>query len=101
MARGLRELQKHRSNALGAITAGFGHFFRRGLEGRMAFRRRLHANVVQACAFVERFGVESPASAVALAGLEEKNFFARRLELVRHRLYKRGFLRNMSLFAFA
>mgnify|MGYP003323262380 CR=1 FL=1 len=34
-------------------------------------------------------------------GLRElQNFFARRLELVRHRLYKHGFLRNMSLFAF-
>lgn len=93
--------RQHRSNALGATTAGFGHFFRRGLEGRMAFRRRLHANVVQARAFVERFGAESPASAVALAELEGKDFFARRLELMRHRLYKHGFPRNMSLLAFA
>lgn len=35
-------------------------------------------------------------------GLRElQNFFAWRLELVRHRLYKHGFLRNMSLLAFA
>lgn len=93
--------RQHRSNALGATTAGCGHFFRRAIEGSMAFRRRLHANVVQARAFVERFGAESPACAVALARLEEKNFFARRMELVRHRLYKHGFLRNMSLLAFA
>ena len=92
--------RQHRSNALGATTAGFGHFLRRAIEGPMAFRRRLHANVVQARAFVERFGVESPASAVALAELEGKNFFARRLELVRHRLYKHGFMRNMSLLSF-
>ena len=92
--------RQHQANVLGATTAGFGHFLRRAIEGPMAFRRRLHANVVQARAFVERFGVESPASAVALAELEGKNFFARRMELLRHRLYKHGFLRNMSLFAF-
>ena len=101
MARGLRELQKHQANVLGATTAGFGHFLRRAIEGPMAFRRRLQENVVQARAFVERFGVESPASAVALAGLDGKNFFARRMELVRHRLYKHGLLRNMPLLAFA
>ena len=91
--------RQHWSNVLGATTAGCGHFLRRAIEGPMAFRRRLHANVVQARAFVERFGVESPVSAVALAGLDGKNSFARRMELVRHCLYKHGFLRNMSLFA--
>ena len=59
------------------------------------------ANVAQARAFVERFGADAPASAVALAGLGGKNSFARRVGLVRHRLYKHGFLRNMSLLAFA
>ena len=93
--------RQHQANALGATAAGFGHFVRRALEGRRAFRGRLQANVVQARAFVERFGAESPASAVALADLDGKNFFARRLELMRHRLYKHGLLRNMSLLAFA
>lgn len=93
--------RQHRSNALGATTAGCGHFLRRAIEGPMAFRWRLQANVVQARAFVERFGAESPVSVIALAGLDEKKFFARRTELVRHRLYKHGFLRNLSLFAFA
>ena len=93
--------RQHQVNVLGATTAGFGHFLRRAIEGPKAFRRRLQANVVQARAFVGRFGAESPASAVALADLDGKNFFARRLELMRHRLYKHGFPRNMSLLAFA
>ena len=93
--------RQHRSNVLGATTAGFGHFLRRAVEGPKAFRRRLQANVAQARAFVERFGADAPASAVALAGLGGKNPFARRVGLVRHRLYKHGFLRNMSLLAFA
>lgn len=93
--------RQHQANVLGATTAGFGHFVRRAVEGPMAFRRRLQANVVQARAFVERFGAESPTSAVALTGLDGKNFFVRRMELVRHRLYKHGFLRNTSLLAFA
>ena len=97
----LYDYRQHPANALGATTAGFGHFLRRAIEGPMAFRRRLQENVVQARAFVERFGVESPASAVALAGLDGRNFFSRRMELVRHRLYKHGFLRNTSLLAFA
>lgn len=93
--------RQHRSNVLGATTAGVGHFLRRALEGRAAFRRRLQENITQACAFVERFGAESPASAVALAELRSKPFFVRRVELLRYRLLKHGFLRNLSLFALA
>lgn len=91
--------RQHQANVLGATSAGCRHFLRRAIEGRTVFRERLRANIRQARAFVERFGAESPDSAVALAQLDKKSFFARRVDLVRHRLYKHGVLRNLALFA--
>lgn len=93
--------RQHQANVLGATTAGLRLFLRRAMEGRLAFRSRLQANIAQARAFAERFGAEAPACVVALAGMSEKPFFARRLEILRHRLYKHGLLRNLSLLAFA
>ena len=93
--------RQHGENVLGATDCGSRHFLKRALEGVSAFRSRLAANAAEAAAFVERFGGESPESAMALATLPTCGWLERRIRLVRHRLFKHGFLRNLSLLLFA
>ena len=93
--------RQHGGNVLGATDVGMRHFGKRALEGVTAFRARLTANAAEAAAFVERFGDESPGSAVALAALQDCGWLERRLRIARHRLFKHGLLRNASLLLFA
>ena len=93
--------RQHSRNTVGATTAGWLHFARRGMEGVGAFRARLGQNVAQAQAFVSRFGDEAPASAVALAHFGEMSAYERRRAMIRHSLFKQGALRNLALTAFA
>jgi len=93
--------RQHGENVLGATDCGSRHFLKRALEGVSAFRSRLAANAAEAAAFVERFGGESPGSAMALATLPACGWLERRIRIVRHRLFKQGFLRNLSLLLFA
>ena len=93
--------RQHGGNVLGSTDVGILHFGRRAREGVAAFKARLTANAAEAAAFVERFGDESPDSAVALAALQDCGWLERRLSIVRHRLFKHGLLRNVSLLLFA
>ena len=93
--------RQHGANALGATAAGVRHAVRRGCEGAGAFRKRLQASVLQARAFVERFGSGAPASARALACFPEMSFLGRRRAILRNRLFKQGLLRNLVLLTFA
>lgn len=93
--------RQHGENVLGATDYGSRHFLKRALEGVSAFRSRLAANAAEAAAFVECFGGESPDAAIALATLPTCGWLERRIRIVRHRLFKHGFLRNLSLLLFA
>ena len=93
--------RQHGENVIGATDCGSRHFLKRALEGVSAFRSRLAANAAEASAFVERFGGESPDPAMALATLTTCGWLERRIRIVRHRLFKHGFLRNLSLLLFS
>lgn len=93
--------RQHGSNVLGSTDVGMRHFGKKAREGVAAFRARLAANAAEAAAFVERFGDESPDSARALATLMDCGWLERRVRIVRHRLFKQGLLRNISLLLFA
>lgn len=93
--------RQHGANALGATTGDARHAVQRACEGVGAFRARLQANVLQARAFVERFGSAAPACAWALAHLPEMSFLGRRRAILQNRLFKQGLLRNLALLAFA
>ena len=93
--------RQHGANALGATTGDARHVARRAREGVGAFRTRLQANVLQARAFVDRFGSAAPACAWALAHLPEISFLGRRRAILQNRLFKQGLLRNLALLAFA
>jgi hypothetical protein len=93
--------RQHGENVLGATDCGSRHFLKRAFEGVSAFRSRLAANAAEAAAFVERFGGESPDAAMALATLPTCGWLERRIRIIRHRLFKQGLLRNLSLLLFA
>jgi hypothetical protein len=93
--------RQHGENVFGATDCGPRHFLRRALAGVSAFRSKLMANAAEAAAFVERFGGESPKSAMVFAALPTCGWLERRIHIVRHRLFKHGFLRNLSLLLFA
>lgn len=89
--------RQHGGNALGATSMGLPHLRKRVLDGVASFRARLAENIGEAAAFVERFGAASPASATALAELPKCGWLGRRIGIVRHGLFKQGFLRNLAL----
>ena len=93
--------RQHTRNVLGETASGLRHAARRAGEGEGAFRMRLGANVRQARAFVERFGIVAPQGVQELARLPAMSFLERRKALVRHGLYKQGLLRNLALMMFA
>ena len=84
--------RQHGRNALGAVG---------GSRSVAGFRERLAGNERQARAFVERFGAAAPAAARALSDFSSRGWFARRFTLVRHRLWKHGWRRNVALLLFA
>lgn len=84
--------RQHGRNVLGAATRS---------KSSGEFRGRLAANVMQARAFVARFGEAAPACVRALADMGSKGWFARRGTILRHGLWKHGLVRNLALLALA
>lgn len=84
--------RQHQGNSLGQG---------RRSSGAVEFRRRLAANVKQAKAFVNRFGMKTPVPIVALARFDGMSWLGRRRAIVGNGLYKQGFVRNLILFALA
>lgn len=94
----LYKYRQHNINVLGLTTADTKHFLLRIKEGKQAFRYRLRGNIREAEAFVNRFKDNSPAEALALARFPTSNWLVRRCLLIKHKLWKHGFMRNLALF---
>ena len=95
------QYRQHGDNVLGAPKVGAHYFVDRIHQGRAALRERLYANARQAEAFVGRFGSDAPPCLRALVGFEARSPFARRLTILRHRLFKNGLLRNLGTLVIA
>ena len=91
--------RQHGDNVLGAPEVGAGYFLRRLRQGRRALRKRLYENVRQAEAFSDRFGNATPDALQAAATLESLPLPARWHAILRHRLFKNGFFRNLGMLA--
>ena len=89
--------RQHGNNVIGARKVSLGYFLRSILMGRRRLRERLCANVRQVEAFVERFGSRSPASFQALVGLDRRAWMFRVWTLLRYRIFKNGFWRNLGM----
>ena len=92
VARPLVKYRQHSGNAVGSS---------RRSGGIAEFRRRLADCVLQAKAFVERFGTGAPRPLAELAAFDRRSWLGRRVSIVRNGLYKHGLARNLMLFAFA
>lgn len=88
--------RQHGGNVLGGAKVGIGYFARKLREGRRKLRQRLYANIVQAEAFVARFGDASPGCLQALVGIDRKPYWRRVGILAANRIAKNGWLRNLG-----
>lgn len=89
--------RQHDRNVLGGAKVGFRYFVRHAFSGVKALRTRLYAYVRQAAAFALRYP-DAPACFHACIGFEKRNWAMRRWVLLRHRMFKNGFVRNVGLF---
>lgn len=67
------------------------------MQGISILRYRLYLNFRQAEAFALRHS-DSPDCFKACIGFERRNWFVRRWLLMRHRIFKNGFIRNLGTF---
>ena len=88
--------RQHGGNAIGGARVDASYFLARLADGPNRLRERLYANVRQADAFTRRFGVRTPAALRALCGLELLPWPRRAAAILRHRIFKCGFLRNLG-----
>ena len=89
--------RQHGRNVLGGAKVGFRYFVRHAFSGVKALRARLYAYVRQAAAFALRYP-DAPACFHACIGFEKRNWAMRRWVLLRHQMFKHGFVRNVGLF---
>lgn len=82
--------RQHGSNVLGIDHSS---------HGVQDFRNRLHRNIVQAQAFINRFEDTAPECVRVLASFTSRGWFSRRFAVMRYGLYKYGLARNLALFA--
>ena len=89
--------RQHDRNVLGGAKVGFRYYLRHVFSGVKALRARLYAYVRQAAAFALRYP-DAPACFRACIGFEKRNWAMRRWLLLRHRMFKNGFVRHSGLF---
>lgn len=94
--------RQHDDNYYGASNYGWGHFYRRYRQGTGAARERLRQYIDQAETFYDRYAQSlQPQYRQMLAELSQwhqLSWLGRRRLLLKHRILKTGFRRNLGLF---
>ncbi len=91
--------RQHKHNVLGGAKVDSVYFWHRFKQGRETLRKRLYANIRQVEAFIKRFGEKAPREFHALEELEKRAWPVRVSILMRHRIFKNGFIRNLGTVA--
>ena len=91
--------RQHDGNAIGGAKVGVGYYLRPLRHGVNMLRRRLYENIRQAEAFALRYS-DAPRCFRVCVGFEKKNWLVRRWLLLRHGIFKNGFIRNIGMFLF-
>lgn len=94
-------LYRQHRNLFGGPQVDARYYFRLIRKGRQAIVNGLRRKIVQAEAFVARYGVEKSGPLGALVGFTGKPKAVRVWTLFRHAFFKQGLLRNFGLIAFA
>lgn len=88
--------RQHGRNVLGGAKVGPGYFWHRFRQGRAALRHRLYGNIREVEAFVERFDERAPKAFRNIVGIGDSPWPVRAWLLLRNRIFKNGFLRNLG-----
>lgn len=92
--------RQHAGNVFGAAGGRLHRLALRGRLGLAALRRRYYRNVQQARVFLDRYGDRLPPAEASMirgfASLPTQGPLEKRLTLVRHRIFKCGFARNLA-----
>ena len=92
--------RQHGGNFYGASRYGWGYFYKRYRAGFAPVRKRLYQDIRQAEAFLLRYQSMLPAEMVEMlrdfGDIENRNWFQRRRILMRYRIYKSGWRRNIG-----
>lgn len=94
--------RQHDKNIFGAANYGISYFFRKILLGREKIVQRFNSNIIQAEAFYfknrGKLPKETEKFLSELITFRTLGFFAKRRFLLRWRVFKCGFLRNLGMF---
>lgn len=94
--------RQHASNYYGASNYGWGHFFRRYRQGVGTARARLNTYVDQAITFYDRYAQFLPPQhrqmLEDISRWPELSWLGRRRVLLKHKILKTGFRRNLGMF---
>ena len=94
--------RQHGRNYYGASSYGWSHFFHRYRQGIDTVRERLYQYIDQAtalrCRFSGRLQPEVDELLKDFASLKEYSWMKRRGILIKHRIFKTGFRRNLGMF---
>lgn len=92
--------RQHGRNIFGATRYGWDYLIKRTLAGPGVARQRFYQNVMQAKVFVQRYGALMDSQNRELtedfARLDELGWVDRRRVLLRHKLFKSSWLRNIA-----
>lgn len=93
--------RQHGDNYYGAFRYSPAGFLKKAKDGRVRILERLHANLDQAAAFLERHAGETDREEGPLLrdlqGFRDRGFWERRRIIFRHGLWKSGFFRNLGM----
>ena len=94
--------RQHTKNVLGAANYGFFYFLRLIAEGKENSRGKFYRHIRQAIAFYQLHKEEIPQELQSflseLQNFQQLGFLQKRQFLLRYRLFKSGFLRNLGMF---
>lgn len=92
--------RQHADNFYGASLYGWRYFYKRYHNGLDTVKRRLYQNIRQAEVFLDRYQNMLPDETIEmlrdLSDIENKNWLQRRSILMRHKIYKYGWRRNIG-----
>jgi len=92
--------RQHKNNVFGASAYDWNYFYKRYCLGLDKVKERFYLNVKQAKAFLLRYEIMLSANEVKMltdfAMMNEKNWLARWRILIKHKIYKSGWRRNIG-----
>lgn len=92
--------RQHASNTIGAKGFSYWGIIKKGFD--ISYKIKIDTNITQAKAFLEQFRDELDDETIKMlqefSTLEQKSWWQKRAVLLKYKLFKQGFIRNVGLF---